>query len=226
MRYEKGRKAATRKHIVEVASARFRKDGVEATGVVRLMADAGLTHGGFYSHFGSKEALIEASMVDALEQSRAQLAKAAAVDGGVAGIVRAYLRPAHRDRPDRGCAFASLAAEIARGRKATRAAMTREFNAHVDLIAAHMPGGDRRVAIAVFSVIMGAIQLARVVADQTLSDQILESGAQAALALANGADHPSPLLSRANRQSLAPTDSSDLPSPHDRTADRTERGRF
>ena len=65
MRYEKGRKDATRKHIVEVASARFRKDGVEATGVVDLMADAGLTHGGFYSHFGSKEALVEAATVAA-----------------------------------------------------------------------------------------------------------------------------------------------------------------
>ncbi len=122
MRYEKGRKDATRKHIVEVAlGALTRNDGAAATGVVDLMADAGLTHGGFYSHFGSKEALVEAATVAALEKGRAQLAKAAAADGGVAGIVRAYLRPVHRDRPDRGCAFASLTSEIARGRTATRA---------------------------------------------------------------------------------------------------------
>ena len=226
MRYEKGRKDATRKHIVEVASARFRKDGVEATGVVDLMADAGLTHGGFYSHFGSKEALVEAATVAALEKGRAQLAKAATADDGVAGIVRAYLRPVHRDRPDRGCAFASLTSEIARGRGTTRAAMAREFNAHIDLIAAHLPGGDRSVAIAIFSVMMGAIQLARIVEDQTLSDRILESGAHAALTLADDARPSSPLLSPANRQSSAPTDSPDLSSPHDPAADRTERGRF
>ena len=186
MRYEKGHKDATRKHIVKVASERFRRDGVEAVGVAGLMADAGLTHGGFYSHFASKEELVHAATASALDRSRAELARAAA-DGGIEGIVRAYLRPAHRDRPDRGCAFAALASEIARRPRATRGAITGEFRAHIDLIAAHLPGGNQRVAIEIFSVMMGAIQLARIVEDKALSDQILENGANAALRLAQSA---------------------------------------
>jgi TetR/AcrR family transcriptional regulator, transcriptional repressor for nem operon len=189
MRYEKGHKDATRKHIVKVASKRFRRDGVEAVGVVGLMADAGLTHGGFYSHFASKEELVQATTVDALEGGRAQLARAAGADGGLEGIVRAYLRPAHRDAPARGCAFAALTSEIARRSPATRAAFTREFEAHIDLIAGCLPAGDacasRRAAIAIFSLMMGALQLARAVADKDLSDRILESGVEAALTLAD-----------------------------------------
>jgi len=188
MRYEKGHKDATRKHIVKVASERFRRDGVDAVGVAGLMADAGLTHGGFYSHFASKEELVRASTVDALEGGRAQLARAAAADGGVEAIVRAYLRPAHRDAPARGCAFAALTSEIARRPQATRAALTSEFKAHVDLIARCLPARDKReserAALAIFSVMMGALQLARAVADKDLSDRILQSGTDAALSLA------------------------------------------
>src|SRR5476649_2238364 len=113
MRYAKGHKEATRKQIARIASGRFRRDGIEAVGVAGLMAGAGLTHGGFYSHFSSKEELVCAANSDALHASRAELAKAGARDG-LAGIVRAYMKPAHRDRPERGCAFAALTSEIAR----------------------------------------------------------------------------------------------------------------
>lgn len=183
MRYAKGHKDATRKHIVRIASERFRRDGIEAVGVAGLMAGAGLTHGGFYSHFSSKEALVCAANADALRRSRAELAEAGARDG-LAGIVRAYMKPVHRDRPERGCAFAALAAEIARHPKATRSVLTEEFEAHVALIAAHLPREDRQSAIAILAVMMGALQLARAVADKPLSDQILASGERAALTLA------------------------------------------
>ena len=183
MRYAKGHKDATRRHIVKVASERFRRDGIEAVGVAGLMAGAGLTHGGFYSHFSSKEELVCAANSDALRRSRAELAVAGARDG-LPGIVRAYMKPVHRDRPERGCAFAALAAEIARHPKATRSALTEEFEAHVALIATRLPTGDRQAAIAILAVMMGALQLARAVADKTLSDQILESGMSAALTLA------------------------------------------
>jgi TetR/AcrR family transcriptional regulator, transcriptional repressor for nem operon len=183
MRYAKGHKDATRKHIVRIASERFRRDGIEAVGVAGLMAGAGLTHGGFYSHFSSKEELVCAANADALRRSRAELAEAGARDG-LAGIVRAYMKPVHRDRPERGCAFAALAAEIARHSKATRSVLTEEFEAHVALIAAHLPREDRQSAIAILAVMMGALQLARAVADKPLSDQILASGERAALTLA------------------------------------------
>jgi TetR/AcrR family transcriptional regulator, transcriptional repressor for nem operon len=192
MRYAKGHKEATRKQIARIASGRFRRDGVEAVGVASLMADAGLTHGGFYSHFSSKEELVREAVVGALERKRGQLAQAGA-EGGLEGILRAYLRPAHRDAPARGCAFASLAAEIARHPPSTRAAFTREFEAHVALIADHLPHGDRAVALAIFSAMIGALQLARTVSDANLSDRILESATRAALTLAAGAAPPSSL---------------------------------
>jgi TetR/AcrR family transcriptional regulator, transcriptional repressor for nem operon len=185
MRYEKGRKDATRKHIVAIASERFRRDGVEAVGVAGLMADAGLTHGGFYNHFASKEELVCAATADALRRNRAELARAAARNG-LEGIVRAYLKPVHRDRPERGCAFAALTSEIARRAKPARAVLAEEFEAHVGLIAARLRTDERHAAIAILSVMMGALQLARAVADRDLSDQILESGAHAALTLARG----------------------------------------
>jgi TetR/AcrR family transcriptional regulator, transcriptional repressor for nem operon len=183
MRYEKGHKDETRKQIVKAASRRFRRDGIEAVGVAALMADAGLTHGGFYSHFASKEALVRAANADALARGRAALAQAAARDGAE-GIIRAYMRPSHRDRPEHGCAFAALTSEIARHPGPTRAALTQEFEAHVALIAGCLPRGDRQTAIAILSVMMGAIQFARAAPDRALSDAILDSGTQAALILA------------------------------------------
>src|SRR5215207_9759147 len=105
MRYEKGRKEQTRKRIVDVASARFRARGIEATGVAGLMADAGLTHGGFYAHFRSKDDLAREAIAEAHAQSRetwtkeVQAAKERGEDG-LETIVRRYLRTAHRDRPE------------------------------------------------------------------------------------------------------------------------------
>ena len=185
MRYEKGHKDETRKRIVAAASARFRRDGVAAVGVAGLMADAGLTHGGFYAHFAAKEELVRTATVEALRKGRATLARAAARDG-IEGVVRVYLAPIHRDSPDRGCVFAALTSEIARHSEATRAAFTEEFEAHVALIAGLSPAQDRQAAIAILGVMIGALQLARAVADQALSDEILASGAQAALNLARG----------------------------------------
>jgi AcrR family transcriptional regulator len=189
MRYEKGHKDATHTHIVEVASRRFRKDGVEAVGVARLMADAGLTHGGFYAHFGSKEDLVREAVTDALDHARAGLERVARVDGGgIEALVRMYLASQHRDRPDRGCAAASLASEIARHSRPTRAAFTERIGALLDLISEHLQEGDqrtrRKAAIGIFAAMMGALQLARAVTDKSLSQQILESGVDAALVLA------------------------------------------
>ena len=189
MRYAKGHKEATRRQIAKVASERFRRDGVEAVGVASLMADAGLTHGGFYSHFDSKEALVRAATAEALQRGRAQLARAGA-EQGIEGIVRAYLRPTHRDAPARGCVFASLAPDIARASSATRAALTQEFEAHIDLIASYLPKADRGRSMAMFSLMMGALQLSRMVSDEALSDDVLRNAAHAALSLATASPSP------------------------------------
>ncbi len=192
MRYEKGHKDATHKRIVDAASKKFRKEGLETVGVARLMADAGLTHGGFYAHFGSKDDLVKEAVSSALDETRGGLEKAArAEDGGIEAMIRMYLSPQHRDRVERGCAAAALACEIARGSAPTRAAFTERMDALVNLIAEQLPGDNasmrRRTAIGVFSVMMGALQLARAASDKGASNEILESGIAAALALAKGA---------------------------------------
>jgi TetR/AcrR family transcriptional repressor of nem operon len=190
MRFEKGHKEATRQRIIDVASARFRKDGVAAVGIAPLMAEAGLTHGGFYAHFESKDELVREAMTAALAGTRRRLERAAERgDAGLEHFIRWYLTPAHRDAPERGCAYAAMAPEIARQSEATRAAFTSRLEDTVGWIAAQVkpncPEAERRsVAIGIFGVMLGTLQLARTVTDPELSDQILASGVTAALALA------------------------------------------
>jgi TetR/AcrR family transcriptional repressor of nem operon len=186
MRFEKGHKETTRQRIIETAAARFRKDGVAATGIAGLMADAGLTHGGFYAHFDSKEALVREAMAEALAhgKSRAVLEKS-----GLEAYVRNYLRRGHRDTPEHGCAAAALAPEIARHGVATRADFTKGLEGIFARIAEQLPedippATRWEVAVGIFGVMMGTLQLARAVVDETLSDRILESGIAAALGMA------------------------------------------
>ena len=187
MRYEKGHKDATRKRIVDVASKRFRKEGVEAVGLAGLMADAGLTHGGFYAHFKSKEDLVREAVTDAFTQSNARFECAARDDEDrFAAIVNGYLTPEHRDRPDLGCVAAALVSEIARHTEPTRQAFTSQLNSLIDLVEAQLPSGPpdrRKCATAIVALIMGSLQLARAETDVTRSAEILASGAEAAFAL-------------------------------------------
>ena len=200
MRYEKGHKDVTRKRIVDVASKRFRKEGVEAVGLAGLMADAGLTHGGFYAHFKSKEDLVREAVSDAFGQSNAAFERVVrdhgdggenrSGDGGEDGfavIVRKYLRPEHRDHPELGCAAAALVAEIARHPEPTREAFTGHLNRLVDLVEAQLPASPsdrrRKCATAVVALMMGSLQLARAETDAARSAEILDSGVEAAFAL-------------------------------------------
>ena len=187
MRYEKGHKDATRKHIIDVASKRFRKEGLEAVGLAGLMADAGLTHGGFYAHFQSKEDLVREAVTDAFRQSNARFERAARDDEDrFAAIVNGYLIPEHRDRPDLGCVAAALVSEIARHTEPTRQAFTSQLNSLIDLVEVQLPPGPpdrRKCATAIVALLMGSLQLARAETDVTRSAEILASGAEAAFAL-------------------------------------------
>jgi TetR/AcrR family transcriptional repressor of nem operon len=193
MRFDKGHKEQTRRRIVETAARRFRKEGVEAVGIAGLMADAGLTHGGFYAHFASKEDLVRAALDEASAQSHARRAEVlAATPAGrqsLEALVRFYLRPTHRDTPEQGCVAAALISEIARHTPETRAAFTERLTGLLEQIAATLPSETateekERLAIGIFGVMLGTLQMARAVTDQALSDKILESGIAAALALA------------------------------------------
>jgi AcrR family transcriptional regulator len=189
MRYEKGHRDATRQHIIDVASARFREGGVAAVGIAGIMAGAGLTNGAFYNHFESKEDLVEAVLSNALGRRKQRL-RANLEGKGLEATVRDYLSARHRDDAGGGCPTAALVAEIARHPKPTRDSFTGKIAEIVDLIAARAGKGAarerRKRAIAVYGLMVGALQLARAVNDRKLSDEILESAAEAALALANG----------------------------------------
>src|SRR5690606_11485514 len=124
MRYSREHKAQTHARIVRKASVRLREKGVHGVGVAELMKEAGLTHGGFYAHFASRDALLVEAVAHAMDRSIVHWrknAEATPPDARMAAIVNAYLTPAHRDDPGYGCAIAALGAEIAReGAKARR----------------------------------------------------------------------------------------------------------
>lgn len=189
-RYEKGHRETTRRHILDVASAQFRQNGIAAVGLAGIMAEAGLTNGAFYTHFSSKDDLVRAVLCDALEQREQRHRDNLAGGAALETTIRDYLSPRHRDRAGTGCPTAALVSEIARHPKATRDAFTGKMSDILVLMAAQMPEGSpaerRHRAIAVYATMIGALQMARAVNDKTLSDEILAEATEAAIALAHG----------------------------------------
>ena len=180
MRYSSSHKANTRRRIVDGASAALRARGVAGVGVADLMRQAGLTHGGFYSHFSSKDDLIAEAIDAAGEQSVRSLQKVgqrAGVRSALKAIVDAYLSTAHRDGVERGCVFATLAGELARESPAARRALTVRLEALLALLGEHVPDRRgtprRRQAMAVLSCLVGALLLSRAVDDPETSSEIL-----------------------------------------------------
>jgi len=185
MRYPKEHKDQTRRRVLEVAAARFRKDGLDGVGVATLMGEAGLTHGGFYSHFPSKEALIEEVFASGMDSTtlRPESAWDAA---GIEGFIERYLRESHREHPEKGCPAAALGSEIHRHSKGARAAFARKLEETVTKISGLLPEPDEDRARAIFSLLVGSMQLARAVPDLAESRRLLDAGKAAALALAKG----------------------------------------
>ena len=186
MRKSKQEAAATRQRIVKAAAAAFRKNGIASTGLSDLMADAGLTHGGFYRHFDSKDQIVAEACTAAAETLVEQLAAAASgkpPQRGLTTIVENYLSAAHRDDPADGCPLAALGSEMARGDERTRAAATQALLKLVGVIAAQFgetrPDVARRRALSVAATMIGALTMSRVVTDSELSAGILqEAGKQ------------------------------------------------
>jgi len=188
MRYGSAHKEATRHKILGIASRRFRDEGIDAVGVASLMADAGLTHGGFYAHFKSKDDLVSAALKQGMCESADRIfAHAEQAEDKLGAFIRAYLSPAHRNAPGMGCIFSALTPELARLEGGVRAAASQELEPYLDRIGHLLPTTDpasaRRQATALFSLLMGSLQLARLTEDRALSDSILESGIKAALNL-------------------------------------------
>jgi TetR/AcrR family transcriptional repressor of nem operon len=186
-RYGKEHKEATRQRIIETAGRRFKKDGIDGSGVATLMADAGLTNGAFYAHFDSKEDLVGTVVADQLRRQAEAYESLPPGRAGLEDFVREYLSPRHRDHRDTGCPSAALLDEIVRCQKTTKKAYTTGARAILDQIAGRLapenPEAAQGRALALYTMAVGTMQLARAVADKRFSDEILEQGVTSALAL-------------------------------------------
>jgi TetR/AcrR family transcriptional repressor of nem operon len=188
MRYSKEHKLETHARIVKKASVRLREKGAHGIGVADLMKDAGLTHGGFYAHFDSREALVIEAFAHAMDRSTErwrQLAGQVSVQERLTTIVDAYLSPQHRDNPGSGCAVPALGAEIARESPKTRKAFAAKLEQMVGMIAEQIPDATpaaaRRQAMAALATMMGSLVLARVAGTGEFSDELLDAGRAAVL---------------------------------------------
>jgi TetR/AcrR family transcriptional repressor of nem operon len=185
MKVSKEKAAENRRKIVDAASRLFREKGFEGAGVAALMQDAGLTHGGFYGHFASKDDLAAEACAKTLAASAERWARIVREkpDEALAVIVRSYLSPRHRDNPGDGCAYATLGPEAARQNSAIRRSFSEGIRAHAEALTGILPGRSkaarREKAIATLSGMVGALVLARAVDDAALSDEILNAAWEA-----------------------------------------------
>ena len=171
MKVSREKMVENRRRILDVAGTLFRDKGFDAVSVAEVMKAAGLTHGGFYGHFDSKDDLIAQSLAHALAARAGQ-------GDNLRDFVDAYLSPRHRDNAADGCPIAGLAAAIRHQPQAARAAMTEGLRSQVDRIGKSLPDMDpadrRRAAIGSWAAMVGALILARAIDDPVLSDEVLE----------------------------------------------------
>lgn len=171
MRVSREQMAENRRRILGEAGRLFREKGFDAVSVAEVMKAAGLTHGGFYGHFSSKDDLVAQTLAHVL-----------AGDGSEGGDFRAYLdaylSPRHRDNAAEGCPTAGMVAEIRHQSPPARGAMTAGLRSQIDRIEDAISGADavsrRRAAIGSWAAMVGAVILARAVDNPALSDEILE----------------------------------------------------
>ncbi|UCH47807.1 MAG: TetR/AcrR family transcriptional regulator [Betaproteobacteria bacterium] len=182
MRKSREAAAKTRERIVSGASAMFRERGLDNVSVAELMAQAGLTHGGFYAHFGSRDELVAEAVRYALLQSAHRIYLSALKTGetpGYARLIKRYLTTEHRDNPDSGCVLASLGAEIGRDKSDAKAVFSEGFDELVTLLAQLSPERTRNARrahiLSVISSLSGALILARAVNGNHGSEEILAS---------------------------------------------------
>jgi TetR/AcrR family transcriptional repressor of nem operon len=180
MRYPKDHKAHTHDRIVRTAAALFRENGIEQISVPTLMARAGLTHGGFYAHFRSKDELVAEALEKGLDETTGRLLAIADRGDGLRSIVDAYLSRDHRDHPAQGCVLASLGSEVARGGKPARQALTSRLRRLAGALRA-LVGRSRQglspqeQATGILAAMVGAMVLARATDDEDYADEILLS---------------------------------------------------
>ena len=188
MRYSREHKLETHARIVRKASVRLRQKGAHGVGVADLMKEAGLTHGGFYAHFNSRDDLVIEAFTHAMDRSTERwrkLAEQTSREKRFAMIVDSYLTSLHRDDPGRGCAIPTLGAEIARESSRTRRVFAGRLDQMIDMLADQIPDLPRKAArkraMAAMATMIGTLVMARVAGSGEFSDEILGAGREALL---------------------------------------------
>jgi TetR/AcrR family transcriptional repressor of nem operon len=182
MRYQPEHKVEVHRKIVKDASRRVRAEGISGAAVSSVMRDAGLTHGGFYKHFGSKDDLLTESLSEAFREIADRLTQAAEKSPpGTAwkAIVKAYLSSEHCDHAEHGCPLAALAPELARADHSVKAPIPGEMIKYKNRMLPLMPGrwatDKERAFSVIFSTMIGAVAIARILPDQAARAKVLAS---------------------------------------------------
>jgi len=180
MRYPSDQKQKTRQRILDAAAAVFRRQGLQAGSVDKVMGEAGLTAGGFYAHFTSKEALFSETLTSALRQARLVFGEGLqhlSGDDRIRAIAGKYLSTAHRRMIDQGCPMPPLLAELPRAGEPARRAFEEALGEMIAALEPHLEGDDENAApdqaLALLATLVGGMTLARAVADEALADRVL-----------------------------------------------------
>jgi TetR/AcrR family transcriptional repressor of nem operon len=176
MGYSQADKAETHSRVVAIAAKRIREAGLDGVSIADLMEEAGLTHGGFYKHFASRDALVAEAVGVALTDGHFP-SKREGRERTFAEFIKVYLSEAHRDNPGASCAFSALMNDISRAPEEARTLYTEEARRSLgrlsSMLAADNDSDRRAEAILALSAMVGALGLARAVSDTDLSDEIL-----------------------------------------------------
>lgn len=182
MRYQPEHKAEIHRKIVKDAARRVRTEGLAGAAVSAVMRDTGLTHGGFYKHFPSKDELLIEALAEAFREIADHLAQAAQDSEPGAGwraIVKTYLTPEHADHAEWECPLAALGSELARADPAMKARIFGELAKYRSRMLPFMPGrrtaDKERTFFAIFSTMIGAMELARVMPEPSMRAKVLGS---------------------------------------------------
>lgn len=192
MGHSKAEKEQSRARILGVASARLRGEGIAGPGVAEIMRAAGLTHGGFYKHFGSRDELVAEALASTLdEQAAATSASLAQASDPMRAFAERYASLEHCANPSEGCAVAALAGEVARADGPVREAYTERIAGYLEAVddllersgvLADDDAARREEAIARYAMLVGGVVLSRAVNDDELRDEILAAVRGAAAA--------------------------------------------
>jgi TetR/AcrR family transcriptional repressor of nem operon len=184
MGHSQAAKTESRERVLRITARRIREEGMTRPGVADLMKEAGLTHGGFYKHFASRDDLMNQAAALALVDGETKMAEAARrnLEEPRTGVIDSYLSTRHRDAPGTGCALVTLGAAAGRGGAEMKEAYEKQVQSYLALISETGDGDDsdeaQADAMLTLSAMVGALLMSRAVADPQLSDQLLQTVAK------------------------------------------------